>query len=580
MKKNIRSLTFFTTVLLIVITMSFTSFAAEDSTPIRYGESTITNENIAYVYDIFESEFSDEKTPKKINIPEDKTIKSDEVHNAFVLFISDYPEYFWIEQSYGYSTLNGNVVEIVPNYVFEGTELKKAKEDFENAISEIMQALPNTNNYEKSIYLHDAIALRVTYEEVGEHQTAYGALVSGKAVCAGYAAAYQLLLNRAGIPAWTVTGFSNRPGESIAIPHAWNIVWLEDNVCVYSDVTWDDGETELFHYYLNISKDEMAQDHQTSADISLPECNHVNESYFDVTNRTVNDSTTTEELALLFGLSENGSKKAIFLYEGADIDAFLQNIRNNLAELYEALSGAPGSINYRTTYISNEIHLTITGNFEKETYLITINPGLGINYYGNSSQYVKIGQEMTEMSFIAAAGYLFPEEYAIESVNGISISRVSETTIIISGTPTADTEITLPAATEKSAPEVPDPEVPDPEVPDPEVPDPEVPAPDVPVESEFSIYVNKISIQYGNKAEFAAIKEAFILYEALSDDEKAQDAQAHEKLMQLTEDYNVLAKGHNEKISHSIEFSAKTFSLTSVALAAVLFLLKKLYIGG
>ncbi len=582
MKRTVSILLCFAVAFAAMLAIPLPTLAAETENTVRYGKSTITNENIAYVYSLFESEIRDSKTPESIEVSEEKGVTSEEVHSAFVLFKSDYPECFWLGQSYAYSTVNANVVEITPEYVFTGSELTDAVSALEGAVSDILRGMPDTGNYEKSLYLHDTIANLVTYEHVGQHQTAYGALVAGKAVCAGYAAAYQLLLNRAGIPAWTVTGESNKPGSSTPIAHAWNIVWLEDDVCVYSDVTWDDGNDKIFHYYLNISKDEMERDHTTDEDIILPECNHNDKSYFDVNNHSVNDSTTIEELALLFGPAKDNSKTAVLYYQGSDIEGFLQNISNNMSELYQALSGRPGTIQYTSTYISGEIHITLSGNFEKETYLVNINYGETLKCYGTATQYTVIGEEITPTRLTAADGYYFPEEYTVDNFNGITVSRISESEILISGIPTNDTDITLPAAAEKpiTEPENPSPETPEPEVPDPEFPDPEVPDPESPDKSEFSAFVDEISIRVGNKAEFAAIKQAFILYEGLSDEERAQDAEAYEKLTKLAEDYNVLAIGHNEKISQASQFSAKSFSITSIALAAVLFLLKKLYIGG
>ncbi|MBO5670640.1 MAG: hypothetical protein J6S41_03745, partial [Clostridia bacterium] len=100
----------------------------------------------------------------------------------------------------------------------------------------IMKDLPDGNDYDKALYLHDALAAHVSYVKTGDHQTAYGALVGKKAVCAGYAAAYQLLMKRAGIRNWTVEGSSidSRTGQTV--PHAWNLVWISNDVCVYTDV--------------------------------------------------------------------------------------------------------------------------------------------------------------------------------------------------------------------------------------------------------------------------------------------------------------------------------------------------------
>lgn len=63
--------------------------------------------------------------------------------------------------------------------------------------------------------------------------TAYGALVEEKAVCEGYAHAFNLLARRAGIPSILASGAAS--GQ----PHAWNMVKVGGKYR-YIDVTWDD----------------------------------------------------------------------------------------------------------------------------------------------------------------------------------------------------------------------------------------------------------------------------------------------------------------------------------------------------
>lgn len=57
---------------------------------------------------------------------------------------------------------------------------------------------------------------------------------------------------------------------------------------------------------------------------------------------------------------------------------------------------------------------------------------------------------MTDTVYTAADGYYFPTDYAVAAVNGISVTRNSYTQITVSGTPTANTTITLTPATAKT----------------------------------------------------------------------------------------------------------------------------------
>ena len=86
----------------------------------------------------------------------------------------------------------------------------------------------------------------------------YGALVEHKAICLGYATAFQLLMDMAGVECLTVVGAAFSSSEV----HAWNLVRLDVNwTCV--DATWDQGLPEQLWGYFNVSSDYMAAtDHQ------------------------------------------------------------------------------------------------------------------------------------------------------------------------------------------------------------------------------------------------------------------------------------------------------------------------------
>lgn len=433
--------------LLTLPTATASTGTTVSQTPMRYGETTITNANVAYVYSLLAQELIKNTPPEAIEVLQSRGVSVEEVAQAYELFISDHPECFWIGKSYVCSRVGGKVVSIKPDYSFLGTALATAREQLESVVENIMGDLPQTNNYDKALYLHDRLAAHVTYAFVGEHQTAYGALVDGKAVCAGYAAAYQLLLHRAGIDAWTVTGFSNKPGESIPIAHAWNVVWIEEGVCVYTDVTWDDGDAETFHGYFNLTKQEMEKDHEVSADtFVLPDCNHDGNSYFDYNHCTVNDTTTMQQLAALFGPARDGQRDAVLYYQGTNINAFIERLRLEQNDLYIALDCGPGTCGYRLTSLSNEIHITVTGNFAKMTYDVTLNAPDCLQTYDAPIQYVEIGKAMQIVTYTARPGYYFPEDYAVADVNGLTVIRVDDTHITVSGTPIDDTTIALPAA--------------------------------------------------------------------------------------------------------------------------------------
>ena len=91
------------------------------------------------------------------------------------------------------------------------------------------------------------------------------------------------------------------------------------------------------------------------------------------------------------------------------------------------------------------------------TRSVTITAGDHMTKTGDSGEAAQTGLSgaMTDVVYTADEGYYFPEDYSIHDVHGVSVTRDSFTRITVSGTPTADAAVTLPAATAKTKPDVP-----------------------------------------------------------------------------------------------------------------------------
>lgn len=93
--------------------------------------------------------------------------------------------------------------------------------------------------------LADLVLLAEAREDLDPNYSAYGAVVTGKTVCYGYATAYRLLCDRLELPCWTVGGTADG-GDGEYVPHQWNLVHLDGNDYLI-DCTWDDAP-EIFPY--------------------------------------------------------------------------------------------------------------------------------------------------------------------------------------------------------------------------------------------------------------------------------------------------------------------------------------------
>ena len=94
---------------------------------------------------------------------------------------------------------------------------------------------------------------------------------------------------------------------------------------------------------------------------------------------------------------------------------------------------------------------------EMPTVSVTITAGDHMTKTAGSGDAEQTGLTgaMTDVVYTADEGYYFPENYSVDAVNGISVTRNSCTQITVSGTPTADATITLKAPTAKTTPDAP-----------------------------------------------------------------------------------------------------------------------------
>lgn len=216
-------------------------------------------------------------------------ITANDLKNAFTSVVNDHPELFWVETAYKYQyTPKGSVADITLVFNVTANDLDASKSEFEAAAKLIRdETYKNYTDYDKERIVHDELISRVKYDaNAPMNQSAYSALVYGRTVCAGYARAFQYILQQLDIPCYYVTGFA---GEN----HAWNIVRLDDGY--YNvDSTWDDTNPNTYDYF-NCSDADYASDHvRRDLSIYLPPCNGNRYSGLEVNPSVTPPATTTK----------------------------------------------------------------------------------------------------------------------------------------------------------------------------------------------------------------------------------------------------------------------------------------------
>lgn len=195
------------------------------------------------------------------------TVSADQLKNVFFAVTNDHPELFWLDASYSYEYMADRTVISVDLIISRAAgDFHKLQQDFEQKADEIARLAGQLNtDFEKERFVHDYLVDNIVYDETHYiNQNAYSALIDGRTVCAGYARAFQYVMQKLDIPCYYVVGVADED-------HAWNIVEL-DGGFYNVDVTWDDTEYGRYAYF-NKTDAEFAKTHtRTGLSVNLPEC--------------------------------------------------------------------------------------------------------------------------------------------------------------------------------------------------------------------------------------------------------------------------------------------------------------------
>ena len=196
---------------------------------------------------------------------------------AYDAFDRECPEVFWLtgQSSYSYMggvgfSLKGNVCTMkyeaemmvwlsYPGFDIRADEYQTAEavaagiKTRDAAVKDILSRCPDGSDYDKVVYLNDALTARNAYNSAVASGDLYGAEFtswkcisalegnSGKAgpVCEGYARAFQVLCNELEIPCVLVDGPAISKLNAQSESHMWNYVQINGGWYAV-DVTWND----------------------------------------------------------------------------------------------------------------------------------------------------------------------------------------------------------------------------------------------------------------------------------------------------------------------------------------------------
>ena len=177
------------------------------------------------------------------------------------------------------------------------------------------------NDFKKVVAAHDYIIRNCVYNLEGidndtltdDDFSSYGVFVKGLAVCEGYAEAFKMLMAIADIDCIVVTGTI---GED-DIPHAWNMVKIEDS-WYHVDVTYDDPNPEtkeIIYVYLNVTDEIIEKDHKWNKN-NTPQAQ---DSKYDYVKINKTSYGTDEEInQLIEECASNKKTYSSFVWSGTE----------------------------------------------------------------------------------------------------------------------------------------------------------------------------------------------------------------------------------------------------------------------
>ncbi len=188
-------------------------------------------------------------------------VTSQDIQLVNYCYVMDYPQVFWLDNSYQLMMLGDHVWSIKYTYLFSPGQLPVLKEEFNSTVESILKETIGLTDIDKEIYIHDYLCKNVHYStdaSVRMAHSAYGALIDQDAVCEGQAKAFLHLMREAGFPCMFVYGYSSNSY------HAWNIVKI-DGVYYNVDITGDNSVTSLTgtpaYNFFNLTTDEISKTH-------------------------------------------------------------------------------------------------------------------------------------------------------------------------------------------------------------------------------------------------------------------------------------------------------------------------------
>jgi hypothetical protein len=233
-----------------------------------------------------------EPAVKITGVSDNRTDLIGKIGNALLF----YDPYAWNLRDLRYSSA-GNTVTIEFTYLNEYDDYIIMQDEMDNAITGVLEEIAGYSVLGKLEYIHDFVVSNTEYESDGAMSgIPYYSLVGGSAKCDGYALAFQMLCQNAGIPCVTAISYSDEENTAeYNIGHAWNKVKISNNWynidCCLDDTTLP-GDAYCYDWYM-LSDGEMGSIHREYDDpfFREPAATNYRNGFYEIKKQTAGSVT-------------------------------------------------------------------------------------------------------------------------------------------------------------------------------------------------------------------------------------------------------------------------------------------------
>lgn len=325
-----RKKTFILVILVWGFLLSLQSISAEENKYYStYGYEQLTSKKEKKLYRALEKKMNQFQNSSKnlsekddyigfdYKIPEELQLSKETTLDLWEMLQNMHPEYFWAHYISYYSSPDAKgqtklvtriLLHCYPDYA-NGEERQKLWTSIQEEIEHNYMSLINEEmpDYEKEYRMHNELIKRIRYSKIGDDiiaetwsQNIVGVFTDMHiSVCAGYAKAFQLLMNRCEVECFYVSGYILDETTNEKGAHAWNVICL-NNEWYNVDVTWDDtdegnGETIPRYDYFNFTDSADPSRTLEETIYSVPSCDSTTYCFANVKQLLINSGTITAE---------------------------------------------------------------------------------------------------------------------------------------------------------------------------------------------------------------------------------------------------------------------------------------------